>query len=246
MNNFEETAASFWDHASELRKVFIKSLFLVLFGMFICFWFHQKIVNFLAQPLNVNLPPDPTSLVILGPLDGMLSILKLSFWMGLVLTAPGWLYFIFKFIQPALNPMEQTVSLPFFGLSLLFMLPGGALGYFVILPMANKYFFAFNSEIGINMWSLSYYLNFTLFLLLASALSFELGALFFILVHYNLISLENMVGKRRYVILAAFIAGAVLTPPDVITQFAFALPLIALYEIAILYARWRLWMRQFT
>lgn len=285
MNIFEDTSASIWEHVNELRQVFIQCLSIISLGVFVCFWFHPKIVDLIALTLKPSsfmekyevrkervlnkgsktleyidssegslpriykIPPGEyieiehtkktEPLVLLGPLEGMIPILKLSFWMGLVLTAPFWLYPIFRFIKPGLNSTEQQIIIPFFVLSFLFMILGGCLSYFFIIPIANSYLFAFNSNLGMNLWSLSNYLNFTLFLVLAGALSFELGAIFFIAVHYNLISFETMKEKRRYVILFAFIAGAILTPPDILTQFALALPLIGLYEIALLYAKIR-------
>jgi sec-independent protein translocase protein TatC len=229
-----------WEHVGELRQIFIKCAAAVLIGVFCCFLFHREILGILTSQIANVL--DSNQLVILGPLDGISSALKISGWAGLVLSSPVWLFFVFKFIQPALNPTERKLILPFFGLSFVFMSLGACLGFFIIIPIANNYLEAFNSEIGTNLWSLSQYLQFTLFLLLANALSFELSVIFFILVHYELISSNTMVAKRRHVVVLAFILGALLTPPDILTQLALAIPFIGLYETAILYSKFRRWI----
>lgn len=176
-------------------------------------------------------------LVLFGPIEGMLTTLKTSFWVGLVGTSPIWLMQLLSFIAPGLHPHERRGIFPFLMMSVLFLGLGITFAYFVTIPIANQYLMSFNEGIGINLWSLGNYLDYTVVLLLSSGLAFEIAVVGLFLVHFRVLSVEGMTSKRRYVIVAAFIVAAVLTPPDIFSQFMLAIPLIVLYEGLILYAR---------
>jgi sec-independent protein translocase protein TatC len=178
-------------------------------------------------------------LAVLGPLEGMIPIFKLCFWAGLVVSSPVWIYLLLTFIRPALNSAENTLIWPLMCLSFIFMMIGACFGFYVVMPLAIEYFMNFNNTIGFNLWTLSHYLNFTLYLAIASALFFEISVILFILVHYQWILPDMMTAKRRHVIVIAFILGAILTPPDIISQCALAVPFIGLYELAIVYSKLR-------
>lgn len=178
-----------------------------------------------------------TALVLLGPLEGMLTALKTSFWLGGVLTSPLWLLVCMQFIAPALRASEKRLILPFLITSLAFILLGCAFAFMLTIPLANTYLIAFNQEIGTNLWSLTHYLDYTVFLLLANGLSFELCAVGLFAVQLGLITAESLIAKRRIAIVCAFVLGALLTPPDILTQVMLAIPLMLLYEAVILYAR---------
>lgn len=179
------------------------------------------------------------TLVILGPIDGMLTSLKISFWVGLVGTSPLWMFFLLKFLTPALHQHEKRLLIPFLILSMLFLITGVLFAFFVTIPLANEYLQLFNESIGINLWTLSSYLDYTIGLLLASALAFEIAVILLFLVHFGILNADLMINKRRHAIVAAFVLGAILTPPDVLTQLLLAIPLIGLYEVAIFYAKYR-------
>lgn len=201
----------------------------------------------LLSPNTVELPPgeyidveqklQPQNLMIFGPIDGLTTALKISFWTGLVGTSPLWLLLLLMFVAPALRPREKRLLLPFLVLSLIFMTAGFLFAYFVTIPIGNKYFLAFNAEVGVNLWSLPKYMDYTIVLLLTNGLAFELGVVLLFLIHYGVVSAKTLVAKRRLMIVVAFILGALLTPPDVLTQVMMAALLILLYEMAILYAR---------
>lgn len=180
--------------------------------------------------------PQQEELVILGPIEGMLASIKISFLAGIVGTSPLWLFFLLQFLTPALYANEKRLVLPFLALSFVFLAAGFFFAFFVTIPFANKYLKLFNDGIGINLWTLSHYIDYTAALLLSGALAFELAVILFFLVHFGLITAEALRRKRRLAIVAAFIIGAVLTPPDVLTQLMLAIPLIVLYEVSILYA----------
>lgn len=189
--------------------------------------------------VDVEVPLEKKQLIILNPIEGMLITFKICFWVGLIIASPFWGFSLLQFIKPALTTRERRVIIPFFALSFLFLCGGIALAYFATIPISNQYLHLFNASLGHNAWALSHYLDYTLLLLVGHALAFEFLLILLIAVHLKIITVEQMTRQRRYMIVAAFIVGALLTPPDVLSQVMLAIPLILLYEVAILYAHLR-------
>ena len=179
---------------------------------------------------------DP-KLALFSPASGLMIALKVSLWGGILLSSPFWLIPLIRFITPALYPAEKALLFPFVALSSLFMVGGALLAFYVTLPLTNSYFLSFNESIGMNLWGLENYLNYTLSLIAAHALGFEAAILLFFLVHLKLVSYEFLRSKRRHAIVASLVLGALLTPPDVLSQLLLALPLIGFYELALFWAR---------
>jgi sec-independent protein translocase protein TatC len=177
--------------------------------------------------------------LIMGPLEGLLLVFKVCFWVSMALTAPFWGWVWLQFILPGLKAQERAILLPFLLCSAISLGLGVVLAYTVTLPVANQYLMLFNGSIGQNAWTLTHYVDYVLLLCLGHAIAAELGLLLLLLVHFRLLSPEWLIAKRRYMIVVAFILGALLTPPDVLTQLLLAIPLMGLYEIAICYAKWR-------
>jgi sec-independent protein translocase protein TatC len=175
----------------------------------------------------------------IGPLEGFTTTLKLSLWLGIVGSSPLWLLLFFSFIAPGLFPKEKKWSILFIGLVIFFSVIGMLFAFYVTLPLTNQFLFKFNSEISVNMWSLSQYIDYALFIMLSNGLcgSFFVFSLF--LVHFQVISYQTMKSKRRYIILFIFILSALLTPPDVLTQCLLAFPLLIAYEFLIIYGKFK-------
>lgn len=190
--------------------------------------------------LTITTYTKPTrDLIVLGPLDGMSIALKTAFWVGLILTAPLWAFCIARFVIPALRIGERRVAALFVLVSAAFMAFGALFAYYMTIPIANAYLAQFNAAIGQNWWTLRNYLDYTFFLVGANALAFECGAVGMFAVHFGVITADFLIRNRRIAIVMAFIVGALLTPPDVATQVMMAIPLMALYETVILYAKVR-------
>lgn len=234
----EDKTAPVWEHISELRRTLIHVFLCILVGFCLCFLFYQQIFNFLTHPLQKT-STSGSGLLVLGPLEGISIAFKVCFWLGVVLSSPAWGFTLLRFIVPALRKEERSLLFPFIILSYLFILIGFASAYFMTIPLANTYLQTFNASLGVNLWTLSNYLDYTFFLLLANGIAFEMGLLLLFLVHIRILTAELMIAKRRHMIVLAFILGAFLTPPEILTQLMLALPLIILYELAILYAKYR-------
>jgi len=226
---------TFWEHVEEFRQTVIKILLTVAVGTVCSLIFYEQVMHVLTQPFYLT-EKEHCHLVMLAPTDGLVMVLKTCFWVGIVISSPIWMYCLLQFIAPALRSHERNVVAPFFLLSLAFLILGLLFAFFVAIPFANQYLNAFNAGLGKNLWTLPHYIDYTLLLLLANALAFELCVIVLFLVHYGIFSSQDMIAKRKAVIIGIFILAAVLTPPDVFTQMMLAIPLIAFYEVAILYS----------
>lgn len=225
--------ATLWDHFEELRKRLLFAIAVVVLGMGVAALFYEPLFAAITAPLSGG------RLVILKPTEGIVIAMKVCFWVGLVATSPLWMLQLSLFIIPALHGGERRLLLPLGAALLLFFLLGSYFCYAVTLPLANHYLLLFNSSMGENLWSLESYIDYSFLLLLGNGLAFEVAVLLLFAVHVGLFSADALVGKRRLYILFAFIFSAIVTPPDAITQIALALPLTLLYELAILYAKFR-------
>jgi sec-independent protein translocase protein TatC len=191
------------------------------------------------QYIEYSLPERETQLVLLSPLEGLLIAFKVCLWVSVALTSPFWIYLVLKFVMPGLNQQERLIIIPFILNSIAAIAIGTSLAYYGTIPLTNFYLESFNATIGKNLWSLSEYIDYTLIIFLGHTIAFELCLILLFMVHFRLLSAEWLISKRRYMIVTAFILGALLTPPDVLTQLLLALPLVGIYELAILYAKLR-------
>lgn len=176
--------------------------------------------------------------LILSPIEGMMVVLKLCVWGSLIGTSPIWMLWLSFFILPGLKDSERGLIFPVFGVLFTSFLMGGCFGGCAVLPLANQYLFAFNQSLGVNTWSLSSYLDYTLLLILGNGCAFSLIGLMLVLIHFQFLTSFWLKEKRRYAITLNFILAAILTPPDIFTQILLAVPMCLGYEAAILYARY--------
>lgn len=212
------------------------------------------IVNFskgsgFTEDGSVILPPngsiewemekDSTDLILLGPMEGVISSLKISLWVGLFLSSPFCSFFLLQFIFPALHRKEKLIALPFAAFSLLFLFLGAAFAYTVTIPFTNNMLSRYNESMGLNFWTVSNYVNYTFIMTLSSGIGFEIALILLFLVHYGKISESALRRFRPISYVGTFVLSAFLTPPDIFTQICLALPLMGIYEIAIIYAKIR-------
>lgn len=225
----------FQDHIRDLRKTVIYSLLSLVIGFGIAIPFTAPLINLLKIPAENSLEKMP-EFIFLGPIQGFSLVMKCAFFLGALLSAPFWLLSLWRFISPGLKENEKGILIPFFSLMLLFFIGGATLGFYFILPPALQYLESFGGDLGTNMWTLSLYVEFCLFILFGSGLAFEMFFLLLLLVHFDVLTYERLSSSRRAVIVACFILGALLTPPDVATQFLMAVPLWLFFEIGVAYS----------
>ena len=220
------------DHLDELRKHLFRSAIAAFIGFVACYAFAERMFELLMRPLTPLLPQG-THLIFTSLPEGFFTYLKLAAVAGVFLTSPYIFYEIWMFVAPGLYKHERKWLLPIAFFSAFFFTAGALFGYFVVFPFAFKFFIGFTTELIRPMPSLKEYLSFTIKMLLAFGLAFELPLFIFFLARLGIVTSVGLRKKRKYAILCAFIASAVLTPPDVVSQSLMAGPLILLYELSI-------------
>lgn len=232
MTSEDEITATFWEHVSELRSVLLRALFAILLGTLTALYFSDVTLSFIQSTLSLPLS-------LFSPQEGFLSLFKIAFWLGFLGTSPYWILGILRFIKPAMRGKIKRLIPGFSFLSLLFISCGIALCLFVTLPLANQFFYDFNQSIGVNIWGFAAYVDFLLLLVFAHGTAFEIGALLLLLIHVGVLHWKTLAEKRRHAALFSLILGALLTPPDILTQLLIAIPLMGFFELAILYGKIR-------
>ena len=227
---------SFVSHLVELRDRLIKALLVVLVLFVVCFYFSGEIMRFLSQPLYQALPPG-TKPIFTDQAGAFMTLTKVSFLTALLLALPWVLYQAWAFVAPGLYEHEKRFALPLIVSSVFFLVVGIAFAYLFVLPAAYKFFIAFSSQTGAEtLQDLQKYWDFTLAIFFGFGLTFEVPVVEMLLVKLGMVTTQQLREARRYVIVGAFVVAAVLTPPDVLSQFMLAVPLCLLYELGIFMA----------
>jgi len=225
----DEKKMPFLDHLEELRWTLMRSLLAIFLGAVISFIFSKQIVDFLRFP-----GPDDLKLIYLSPTEGFMIYIKVSLFSGLVVAMPYVAYEFWKFVVPGLLEKERKLVPPIVFFTVLCFLIGGSFAYLVIIPFAMNFLLGFQTEYLEATITIGKYLGFVVTLILVFGAVFELPVLSLFLSKIGLLTPEFLRSKRRYGIVTIFIAAALLTPPDIMTQVMLAFPLVALYEISIL------------
>jgi len=224
---------SFVSHLVELRDRLIRSLIVVLLMFGVCFYFSRDIMWFLSLPLYDALPPGAKPVFLAGE-GAFFTLTKVAFLSALLGSLPWILYQAWAFVAPGLYEHEKRFALPLILSSVFFLLVGIGFAYLFVLPAAYKFFFSFAAGTGAEvMQDLQKYWDFTLAIFFGFGLTFEVPVVQMLLVKLGMVTPTQLRQARRYVVVGAFIVAAVLTPPDVLSQFMLAIPLILLYELGI-------------
>jgi sec-independent protein translocase protein TatC len=219
--------------ALEARSRLFKML-LCLLGMFAClFPFADEVFQIVAQPI-MDAMPEGSSLISKEVASPFLTPLKATFWVSLFASMPLLLYHLWKLIDAWLPASKRRVALPFIFASAGLFYVGVAFAFFLVLPMVFQ-FFATTAPEGVKvMTDINAFLSFTLGMVFAFGLAFQVPVVIIIIVWTGLVSRRALKSARPYVFLGAFVIGMLLTPPDVFSQTLLALPMYALYEVALL------------
>ncbi|MCD6561962.1 MAG: twin-arginine translocase subunit TatC [Deltaproteobacteria bacterium] len=221
------------NHLEELRKRLVSCTIAIGIGFVVTYFFSDRLFQLLVEPLKAVMP-EGDHLIFTNLPEMFFTYLKVSFIAGIMVSSPVIFYQIWLFIAPGLYPREQKLLIPFV-ISSTFLFIGGALfGYFIVFPFGFKFFIGFSNEYVKALPSVKEYFSFSLKLLFAFGVVFELPVIIFFLTKIGLITTAMLRQKRKYAILLAFVLSAILTPPDVITQCMMAGPLIILYEVGII------------
>ena len=241
----EDKDTGFISHLTELRKRLINSFIFLIIFFIGCYFFAEHIYGFLLEPFAKAVKDDGSNrrLIFTALQETFLTYLKVSFFTAFFVTCPFILMQIWKFIAPGLYKHEKIAILPYLILTPLLFFLGGMLVYYLIMPLAFKFFLSFEST-GISTTlpiqleaKVNEYLSLIMRLIFAFGISFQLPILLNLLAKIGVVNSSYLKKSRRYVIVIIFSVAAILTPPDPITQIGLAIPLLLLYELSIITVR---------
>lgn len=224
----KEKAMSFLDHLEELRWRIFKSLISVVIFAIATYYFSDWMVDKVTAPLH------DVGVYFKAPAEAFLVRVKISIFAGAVISVPILFYHIWMFVGPGLFKSEIKVVVPIVFSATIFFLIGGSFCFFYVIPLAIKFLLGYATENMQPMIMISDYISFAGTMVLAFGIVFELPVASFLLGRMGVIN-HKMMGKgRRYALVTILILGAILTPPDIISQMLLAGPLYLLYEISII------------
>ncbi|MBL7068396.1 MAG: twin-arginine translocase subunit TatC [Candidatus Omnitrophica bacterium] len=216
-------------HLEELKSRLIKSIISILITSVLAYSFVEEIIRNLAEPVG--------RLVFIAPAEAFLANIKVALFCGIFLSSPLIIYQMWQFIKSGLKRREERLVLLFAPFSFLLFTLGGLFGYFIIVPIGIKFLLGFATDIVRPMITIDRYISFLGILTLAFGIIFQLPLISLFLTKLGVIGPRFLSSKRREAIIGIFILAAILTPPDVVTQCLMAVPLLALYEISIIFSK---------
>ena len=224
----------FSEHLLILRGTLLRIALIVL----VCF---IAVFYFLCAPLTTFILSPVTQrgiqVIATRVSESLLMQFKLSLVAALVISMPFIIFEVWRFVAPALYPKEKRLFVVLFLLMVLLFASGIVFAYVTVFPLAITLFYEAGAGVATSMWSVEGYFNFVLSFVLPFGLMFELPAVIYMLARHGKVTGQTLSRARRYFVLGAAVAAAVLTPPDVVSQVLLLLPLLALYEVSVIIAR---------
>ena len=232
---------SFTSHFIELRSRLLNSLIFIFVIFVISYVFAEHLYNFLVEPYSKAVRDEggQRRLIFTALHETFITYIKVAFFSAIFIGSPVLLIQIYKFIAPGLYKNEKQALLPYFISTPILFLLGGLLVYYLVMPLAIKFFLSFetlgsNTALPIQLEAkVNEYLSLIMRLIFAFGISFQLPILLNLLARIGVVNSNYLKTRRRYVIVIIFAIAAILTPPDPITQVGLAIPLLLLYELSI-------------
>lgn len=233
------------EHLIELRQRLMWSALAFFIAFLVCYAFHKQIFSILIAPMNALPNPEGRRMIFTAPTEAFFTYIKLAMWGAVCISFPIVAGQVWKFVAPGLYQHEKNAFLPFLVATPFMFAIGAAFLYFLILPYGLQFFASFEipRDAGSGTVPIQFeakmneYLSFVMALILAFGISFELPVLLVLLVKVGIITTEQLATKRRYAAVALVAFAAIVTPPDVFSQLALAIPMYLLYELSIVIGR---------
>jgi sec-independent protein translocase protein TatC len=239
--DINKSQAPLLDHLIELRQRLIYCVVGFIIALIGCFFIARDIFNLLLWPYRWALGNDtPVRLIYTAPQEYFFTQLKIAMFGGLFIAFPLIAIQIYKFVAPGLYRNERDVFRPYLVATPIFFLLGAGLVYFFVMPVALKFFASFQQSGGQGqaiielLPRVSEYLSLIMTLILAFGICFQLPIVLTLLGQIGIISSEQLRSGRKFAIVGVFVMAAIFTPPDPFSQLGLALPLLGLYELAVI------------
>ena len=231
------TSASFIAHLIELRTRLVHSAVALLL-IFVClFPWASDLYAFLAQPLLAKLPKGG-QMIATDVTTPFFVPLKVAMMTAFLIALPYILYQIWRFVAPGLYTHEKRLVVPLIIASTLLFCCGMGFAFYVVFPVVFGFITAAAPQGVAVMTDIDKYLSFALSMFMAFGIAFQMPVAVVLLVRMGMVSIEKLREVRAYVLVGAFVVGAIFTPPDVVSQFMLAIPLWLLYEAGIFVSQW--------
>jgi sec-independent protein translocase protein TatC len=235
------------DHLVELRRRLIWSIVAFFVAFVGCYFFSKPIYSFLASPLARILEHERGAnqhLIFTALTEAFFTYLKVAVFGAAFISFPIVATQVWLFVAPGLYRSEKRALMPFLAATPVLFVLGAALAYYFVFPVAFRFFLSFQTPTGAGGLPIeleakvSEYLDLVMKLVFAFGVAFELPVALTLLAKVGIVTSKGLKRARRYAYVGMFVIAAILAPPDVLTQCGLAIPLVALYEISILSARW--------
>ena len=224
------------EHLAELRDRLMQIVLVILVAFLFLFYFSEEIFSFAAEPLLAQMP-EGTSMIATGVTSPFLVPLKLALLLSVLLTIPHTLHQLWSFIAPGLYKHEKRLAMPLLTSSVLLFYCGIAFAHFLILPILFDFFLGVTPAGVEVMTDIGQYLDFVIAIFFAFGLAFEIPVATFLLIAAGATTPARLAEKRPYIVVAAFVVGMLITPPDVISQTLLAVPMLFLFEGGLIMSR---------
>lgn len=229
----DERALPITDHLTELRNRLAWVIGAMVLGAIASFSYAEEIFGFLLAPATEALAENDSQLQAIAPTEIFFTYIKCALLSGFVLTLPVTFYQLWAFVAPGLYDNERKAVLPFVFFSTLLFGGGAIFGYSMVFPIVFEFFNSWDNEWVVSAWTMREVFSLTTRLFLAFGIAFELPLFVFFLSISGILSARQLFAGTPYAVLIVFIAGAMLTPPDVVSQLFLAVPMIGLYLLGV-------------
>ncbi len=226
---------TFIEHLVELRNKILRSVVAIFLVFVVIFPFANEIYGFIATPIISVLPTD-TNIIAIGVISPFLTPLKMALIFAVYLTMPYLLLQIWSFIAPALYRHERHMILPLVISSTILFYAGLLFSFYIVFPVIFGFLVSIGPSIVDFTPDIQYYLDFVLKVSFAFGVAFEVPIATILLIMFRVTTVEKLKKNRPYVLIAAFVIGMLLTPPDIISQVLIAIPMWLLFETGLFFA----------
>jgi sec-independent protein translocase protein TatC len=229
----DERALPITEHLAELRRRIAIALGAIVLGAILAYNFSEQIFGYLLQPATDALAARGSKLQAIAPTEIFISYIKCALLTGFVATLPVSFWQLWAFVAPGLYDSEKRAIFPFVLASTVLFTLGAAFGHTFVFPLMFQFLNSWDNDWVVSAWTLREVFGLTTQLILAFGVIFELPIFVFFLAISGIVTARQLFSGTRYAIVGSFVIGAILTPPDVVSQVMMSVPMVALYLIGV-------------